>query len=263
MDTYFKDRFKNTVVVVTGAAQGIGKGVAERIYHEGGFVALVDRSEWVHDVVKDLNDGHGKALAVIADLETHQGFENALKEVKKEYGKIDVLINNVGGTIWAKPFTEYKPAEIEKEINRSLYPTLWGCRCVLPYMLTQKKGTIINISSIATKGIHRIPYSTAKGAVNSLTASLAMEYAEKNIRVNAIATGGTEAPPRKIPRNNQKMTQKETKWYKEIVAQTVASSLMKRYGTIQEQVNAITFLASEEASYITGITLPVSGGDLG
>jgi dihydroxycyclohexadiene carboxylate dehydrogenase len=99
--------------------------------------------------------------------------------------------------------------------------------------------------------------------VNALTASLAFEHAEDGIRVNAVATGGTEAPQRRIPRNTAKQSEQEAIWYQGIVDQTIASSLMHRYGTVREQVDAIMFLASEEASYITGTVLPVGGGDQG
>lgn len=96
-----------------------------------------------------------------------------------------------------------------------------------------------------------------------MTACLALETAERGIRVNATAPGGTEAPPRRIPRNANPQSDQEKIWYQQIVDQTLDSTLMKRYGTINEQVNAILFLASDEASYITGVTLPVGGGDLG
>lgn len=148
-------------------------------------------------------------------------------------------------------------------MRRSLFPTLWMCRAVLPQMLKQKGGAIVNVSSIATRGIYRIPYSASKGGVNALTASLAFEHAQDGIRVNAVATGGTEAPPRRIPRNPNKLSKKEKSWMQGIVDQTLSSSLMHRYGTIDEQVGAILFLGSDEASYITGSVLPVGGGDQG
>ena len=148
-------------------------------------------------------------------------------------------------------------------MRRSLFPTLWMCRAVLPQMLKQKGGAIVNVSSIATRGIYRIPYSASKGGVNALTASLAFEHAQDGIRVNAVATGGTEAPPRRIPRNPNKLSKKEQSWMQGIVDQTLSSSLMHRYGTIDEQVGAILFLGSDEASYITGSVLPVGGGDQG
>jgi dihydroxycyclohexadiene carboxylate dehydrogenase len=134
---------------------------------------------------------------------------------------------------------------------------------VLPQMVARQQGVIVNVSSVATRGIYRIPYSAAKGGVNALTASLAMEHAQNGIRVNAVATGGTEAPPRRVPRNAQPLSEQEQQWYQGIVDQTVASSLMHRYGTIAEQVNAILFLASSASSYITGSVLPVGGGDQG
>jgi dihydroxycyclohexadiene carboxylate dehydrogenase len=259
----FPNRFKGKVIVVTGAGQGIGKAVANRIAQEGGIVVFVDRSEIVNDVVtKACSDGL-KALAVLADLETYDGFQTVLKKAKAAFGKIDILINNVGGTIWAKPYHEYQEDQIIKEINRSLYPTLWGCRAAIPYFLEQGGGAIVNISSIATRGINRVPYSAAKGGVNAMTVSLAFEYAQQNIRINAVATGGTEAPPRIVPRNSNPMSEQEKAWYQQMVDQTIDSSLMKRYGTIDEQVSAILFLASDEASYITGTVMPVGGGDLG
>jgi len=134
---------------------------------------------------------------------------------------------------------------------------------VLPAMIERKHGVIVNVSSIATRSIYRVPYAASKGGVNALTASLAFEHAADGIRVNAVATGGTEAPARRVPRNAQQQTEQEALWYQGIVDQTKATSLMQRYGTIDEQVGAILFLASDEASYITGTVLPVGGGDQG
>ena len=170
------------------------------------------------------------------------------------------------GTIWARPYAEYEEAQIEAEIRRSLFPTLWCCRAVLPALIEGGGGAIVNVSSIATRGINRVPYAAAKGGVNALTACLAWEYAGHGIRVNAVAPGGTEAPPRRIARNavgSASQSEHEAKWWREVVEQTTASSLLHRYGTTEEQAAAILFLASDESSYITGVTLPVGGGDLG
>jgi dihydroxycyclohexadiene carboxylate dehydrogenase len=253
-------RFAGKSGVVTGAAQGIGRAVATAMAAEGGHVTLVDRSDLVHEVAAEIVAQGGHAQAVTADLER---YAECVRVMARTAGRIDILVNNVGGTIWAKPYAAYEEAEIEAEIRRSLFPTLWCCRAVLPHMLEAGGGVIVNVSSVATRGVNRAPYAAAKGGVNALTASLAFEYAPHGIRVCAVAPGGTDAPPRKIPRNTAEPTEQERGWYQQIVDQTKQSSLMHRYGTIEEQAAAILFFASDEASYITGTTLPVAGGDLG
>ena len=256
-------RFASKVAVVTGAAQGIGRATALRLAREGGSVVLVDRSELVAELRQEIEAEGGKALAVTADLESYAGAASAIERAQERFGRVDILINNVGGTIWAMPYAEYGEAQIEAEIRRSLFPTLWCCRAVLPAMIAAKGGVIVNLSSIATRGVNRVPYAAAKGGVNAVTACLAMEYAAQNIRVCGIAPGGTEAPPRRILRNPQEIGEQEKAWFREVVEQTLSSSLMHRYGTTEEQAAAILFLASDDASYITGVTLPVSGGDPG
>ena len=256
-------RFRGKAGVVTGAAQGIGRAVALAMAREGGQILLVDRSDLVHEAAGELAAAGGAGAAVTADLEHYAACCRVMDAARRQFGRIDVLINNVGGTIWAKPYAEYEEAQIEAEIRRSLFPTLWCCRAVLPAMIDAGGGVIVNVSSVATRGVNRAPYAAAKGGVNALTASLAWEYAPHGIRVCAVAPGGTEAPPRKIPRNAAAPTAQEKAWHQQIVDQTTESSLMKRYGTIEEQAAAILFFASDEASYITGVTLPVAGGDLG
>ncbi|MBA1202612.1 1,6-dihydroxycyclohexa-2,4-diene-1-carboxylate dehydrogenase [Pseudomonas capeferrum] len=251
------NRFSDKVALVTGAAQGIGRAVCWRLRAEGAQVVAVDRSELVHELA-----GEGM-LTLTADLEQHAECTRIMGQAVDRFGQLDVLVNNVGGTLWAKPFEHYQAEQIEAEVRRSLFPTLWCCHAALPYMLAREQGAIVNVSSIATRGINRVPYGAAKGGVNALTACLAFETAERGIRVNATAPGGTEAPPRRIPRNSEEQTAEEKVWYQQIVDQTLDSSLMKRYGTLDEQVGAILFLASDEASYITGVTIPVGGGDLG
>ncbi|MBV8272393.1 MAG: 1,6-dihydroxycyclohexa-2,4-diene-1-carboxylate dehydrogenase [Cupriavidus sp.] len=256
-------RFAGRTMIVTGAAQGIGRGVAMAAAAEGANVVLVDRAALVEEVTAEILATGGTAISVNADLETFAGAQAMVAAATAAFGPVDILINNVGGTIWAKPYEHYAENEIEAEIRRSLFPTLWGCRAVLPGMVERRAGVIVNVSSIATRSIHRVPYAAAKGGVNALTASLAFEHAADGIRVNAVATGGTEAPPRRVPRNTEAQSEQEAKWYQAIVDQTVASSLMHRYGTIEEQVDVILFLASDEASYMTGTVVPVGGGDLG
>lgn len=250
-------RFTDKIAVVTGAGQGIGRAVALRLRAEGASLVAADRAELVHELAEE------GSLTLTVDLEQYADCERLAAAALARFGRIDILINTVGGTIWTKPFEHYRPAEIEAEVRRSLFPTLWCCHAVLPSMLAAGGGTIVNVSSVATRGINRVPYGAAKGGVNALTACLAFETAGHGIRVNATAPGGTEAPPRRIPRNTQPQSPEESRWYQQIVDQTLDSSLMKRYGTLDEQAAAILFLASDEASYITGVTLPVGGGDLG
>jgi dihydroxycyclohexadiene carboxylate dehydrogenase len=260
----FPGRFEDKVMVVTGAAQGLGEAVATRAAREGATVALVDRSEIVHEVSEKLTGDGARTVSLIADLEQYADCAAVMSAAHERFGRIDILINNVGGTIWAKPYAHYAEEEIEAEIRRSLFPTMWCCRAVLPFMLEQHGGTIVNVSSVATRGVNRVPYAAAKGGVNALTASLALEYAGEGIRVVAAAPGGIEAPERRIPRGPAtEKSDQEKEWYQAIVDQTIGSSLLHRYGTLEEQTAPILFLASDEASYITGTRLPVAGGDLG
>ena len=257
-------RFHNQVMVVTGAAQGIGRRVAERAAEEGARLALVDRADVVHEVVEAITGQGGEAIAIQADLEAWEGAEGAMRQARERFGRIDILINNVGGAINFKPFVEFTEAEISAEITRSLMPTLWCCRAALPTMVEQGSGVIVNVSSAATRGIHRIPYSAAKGGINAVTASLAFEYADAGIRVVATAPGGTEAPPRRVSRGTpEPRNEQEQAWFQAHIDQTRQSCLFGRYGTLDEQAAPILFLASSDASYITGSVIPVAGGDQG
>ncbi|MCE0733152.1 1,6-dihydroxycyclohexa-2,4-diene-1-carboxylate dehydrogenase [Halomonas sp. G15] len=264
MSRFTDGRFNGKVMVITGAAQGIGRRVAERAATEGARLALVDRADLVQEVVAGLVEQGVDAIALQADLETWEGAAEVMAKSVEHFGRIDILINNVGGAINFKPFTEFSATEISAEINRSLMPTLWCCRAVLPTMVEQGGGVIVNVSSAATRGIHRIPYSAAKGGINAMTASLAFEYAEHGIRVVATAPGGTEAPPRKISRGTpEPRNETEQAWFQAHIDQTRQSCLFGRYGTLDEMAAPILFMASDDASYITGSVLPVAGGDQG
>ena len=251
-------------VLVTGGTGGIGTAICKKLADMGHKVATNYRNEekareWQ---ARMQSSGYDFGLAK-GDVSSPEEAAAMVRDVESTLGPIDILINNVGGTIWTKPFEHYGESEIEAEVRRSLFPTLWCCRAALPYMQEQGKGAIVNVSSIATRGVNRVPYGAAKGGVNALTQSLAMEYAQHNIRVAATAPGGTSAPPRRTPRNAAGDTAQEQAWMAEAIQQVTESTFFKRYGTLNEQVAPILFLASDEAGYITGTVLPVAGGDLG
>ena len=202
------NRFHEKVALITGAAQGIGQRVAERMAAEGAKLILVDRSELVFEVQQQLA-ATTQVLALTADLEQYDECSRVMQTAVERFGRLDVLVNNVGGTIWAKPFEHYEASQIEAEVRRSLFPTLWCCHAALPFMLEQGSGAIVNVSSIATRSLNRVPYGAAKGGVNALTACLAFETAGRGVRVIATAPGGTEAPPRRIPRIGAEQSEQE------------------------------------------------------
>jgi dihydroxycyclohexadiene carboxylate dehydrogenase len=257
-------QFSGKSIVVTGAAQGIGRACALRFAREGGSVVVADCVDPpARAVVDEIRASGGIAEAYIADLSTSAGARGLMATACTLFGRIDVSVHNVGGTIWAKPYWEYSDAQIEAEIQRSLWPTLWCCRAVLPIMLGQKSGSIINIGSVATRGIHRVPYSAAKGAVQALTTCLAMETATLGVRVNCVAPGGTVVTDRTVPRPSGELTEADRAGFAAVLQQTMRDTPQGRFGTVEEQAAAVAFLASDEASYITGQTLYVAGGGVG
>ncbi|MFW7347767.1 MAG: 1,6-dihydroxycyclohexa-2,4-diene-1-carboxylate dehydrogenase [Pigmentiphaga sp.] len=257
-------RFGGKIAVVTGAAQGIGRSTAMQLAREGAMVVLADRAEReCMAVLDEIRGAGGEAQAMLADLESHEDTAALFQGVVDTFGKIDVSIHNVGGTIWAKPYWEYEPGQIEREIARSLWPTLWSCHTVSAIMARQRFGAIVNVGSIATRGIHRVPYSAAKGGVHALTACLAMELASYEVRVNCVAPGGVDGGPRSIPRNPALPSGQELVWRQAVRDQTLRDTPQGRFGQPDEIAVAICFLASGEASYITGQTLFVGGGAIG
>lgn len=254
----------NKIAVVTGSAQSIGKACALRFAEEGTKVIVADRVAAQADLtVEEIKQAGGQAISCIVDLETSAGARQMVAESIAEYGHIDIAVHNVGGTIWAKPFWQYTDEEIEKEINRSLWPTLWCCRAVIEHMRERQQGSIVNVGSVATRGINRVPYSAAKGGVQAITTCLAMELADDNIRVNCVAPGGVDVGERAIPRNPSPTTEEDILGMNAVVEQTLRDTPMKRFGTPAELAAAVVFLASEEASYMTGQTLFVAGGGIG
>ena len=127
-------RLKGKICVVTGAGQGIGRAVARRLGQEGGRIVVADRVDEGASRVTDELTGHGvEAIKAIVDLSTYSGAEALMAQTMAAFGRIDVLVNNVGGTIWMKPFHLYSEEEIKMERERPLLPSLWCCRAVLPH----------------------------------------------------------------------------------------------------------------------------------
>jgi len=255
-------RFAGKVCVVTGAAQGIGKATALCMAAEGGQLVLVDRAtEAAQAALAQVLALGARATLVTADLETHAGAQEMVRAALAFGGRIDVSVHNVGGTIWMKPFWEYEPEAIEKEISRSLWPTLWCCREVIPVMRAQGRGSIVNLGSPVTRGgVYRVPYAAAKGGVHAMTACMAAELGDSGVRVNCVAPGAMDNADRVVPRNPEPLTEQEKGWIADMYQRTVGEATLGRKGRAEEVAAAICFLASDDASYITGQVLSAAGG---
>jgi len=262
-------RLEDKVCVVTGAGQGIGRATARRLGQEGGKIVVADRVDAsASETMSQLRDHGVDAAKVLVDLAAFAGAQTLMSAARNAYGRIDVLVNNVGGTIWIKPFHLYTAQEVELELQRSLYPTMWCCLAVLPIMMEQKSGSIVNVGSQSTRGLYRLPYATAKGGIVALSKVLAMEYGRHGIRVNTMAPGGTEITDRVTPRQfiepgvmADDGTEEATEEYRREMAEDIRNQqALRRRGLPDEQAAAIAFLASDDASFITGQVINCSGG---
>jgi dihydroxycyclohexadiene carboxylate dehydrogenase len=260
-------RLKGKVCIVTGAGQGIGRATAKRLGQEGGTVVVADRVEdSASQTLAELHDHGVDAIKVLADVSCFSGAQALMEQTLAAYGRIDVLVNNVGGTIWIKPYHLYTEGEVKLELERSLYPTLWCCLAALPAMMRQQSGSIINVGSQSTRGLYRLPYAASKGGILALTKVLAMEYGRYGIRINTMAPGGTEIPDRVTPRQFIKpgvMAEEdpaEAEYRREMAEDIRNQQALRRRGLPEEQAAAIAFLASDDASFVTGQVINCSGG---
>jgi NAD(P)-dependent dehydrogenase (short-subunit alcohol dehydrogenase family) len=260
-------RFEGKVCVVTGAGQGIGRATARRLGQEGGKIVVADRiDESATEAVTELSDSGVESIKALVDVSTFAGARELMRIARAGYGRIDVLVNNVGGTIWIKPYHLYSEDEVKLELERSLYPTLWCCLAALPVMMEQRSGSIVNIGSQSTRGLYRLPYAASKGGIVALTKVLAMEYGSHGIRVNAVAPGGTEITDRVTLRQLIRpgvMAEDgpDSEKYRLEMTQDIRNQqALRRRGLPQEQAAAVAFLASNDASFITGQIINCSGG---
>ncbi|MDE2937990.1 MAG: SDR family NAD(P)-dependent oxidoreductase [Chloroflexota bacterium] len=261
-------RFEGQVAVVTGAGQGIGAATARRLAQEGAAVVIGDMVEASSQRVCDeLREFGGEAAYCLGELSKWENAQRLMAFAQEQFGQIDVLANVAGGTIWFQSFQYYTPEQIQAEIDKSFWTAVWCCRAVLPYMIEQKSGAIVNVATHAVTGAFRVPYAAAKAGQIGLTTSLSREVAPLGIRVNCMAPSGTLAEDRVTPRNYgisadpPELPQEELDLQETYRQQTRLSEIpMGRRGEADEQAAAIAFLASHDASYITGQVLAVGGG---
>ncbi|HXG36992.1 MAG TPA: SDR family NAD(P)-dependent oxidoreductase [Dehalococcoidia bacterium] len=261
-------RFAGKIAIVAGAGQGIGSAAARRLAQEGATVVVADIVEASAErICRQLQEHGARASAFIGDLSEREATQALMSYTKETYGRIDVLVNIVGGTIWWRSFQYYEPQQIELEIKKSFWPSMWLCWSVLPYMIEQRSGSIVNIGTHAVVGRFRVPYAAAKGGVLGLTTSLARELAPLGIRINYVAPSSGVAEDRVIPRDYgvrlspHDIPAEEKKAIERYMKEERPLEIpMGRPGLAEEQAAAIAFLASDDASYITGQVLPVGGG---
>jgi dihydroxycyclohexadiene carboxylate dehydrogenase len=269
-------RFIGKVVIVAGAGQGIGRASARRFGEEGASVMVADIVEAsANKVAEELSAAGVPNATFVGDLCVLKDCQALMARCKERFGRIDVLAVIVGGTIWAQPFQYYTPEQIEAEVHRSFWAPMWLCRAVLPYMIEQRAGAIVNLATSAVVSRYRVPYAAAKGGVIALSTSLSKEVARYGIRVNVVAPHGTDADDRVTPRTHGvdiKATELPPEEAEERdrffggngvfgVGDSVRQEVpMGRKAVAEEQAAAIAFLASDDASYITGQVLPVTGG---
>jgi dihydroxycyclohexadiene carboxylate dehydrogenase len=261
-------RFAGKIAIVAGSGQGIGRAAARRLAQEGATVVAADIVESTAQRVADELRAFGaSASPYVGDLSQVENCQALMARAKDEYGRIDVLVNIVGGNIWWRLFEHYEPDQIVKEVNKNFWPTMWLCWSVLPYMIEQQSGAIVNIATHAVVSQYRLPYAASKAGIMGLTTSLSKEVAKHGIRVNCVVPHGTEADDRVVPghygvdveSNPIPPEQEEArrKFQREIPDKEIP---MGRRARAEEQASAIAFLASDDASYISGQVLPVGGG---
>jgi 3-oxoacyl-[acyl-carrier protein] reductase len=237
---------KDKIAIVTGAGQGIGLGIAKKLAQEGCNVVVADLNEESANLAaKELTALGVKTLAVKCDVSSKPDVDSMAAKVKQTFGSVDILVNNAGIYPF-KAFAEMTEADWDKILNINLKGNYMVTQATLG--LLKDSGKIISISSVASMlGMSGLSaYCASKAGINGLTRALAIELAPRKITVNAIAPGAVNTPGAAAP--------------DEVKQQTLAAIPLKRMGEPEDIANLVAFLASDEASYITGQVIAVDGG---
>jgi 2-hydroxycyclohexanecarboxyl-CoA dehydrogenase len=242
-------KLDDKVAIVTGAGRGIGRGIVEKLAAESARVVVSDIDEGSARKTAEAIGGESVGLRV--DVTSKESVEAMVREVMNRFGRVDVLVNNAG---WDKVqlFLESDESDWEKVIAINLYGTLHCCKAVLPVMVAQGYGKVVNIGSDAGRvgSSGEAVYSAAKGGIIAFTKTLAREMARYKINVNCVCPGPADTPLfAEIGQENPKL--------REALQKAIP---FRRLARPEDIASAVAFLASDEAEYITGQTLSVSGG---
>ncbi len=242
-------KLDNKIAVVTGAAQGIGKVIAMHLVQKGASLVLCDINlEMAKEAAREIEEAGGKCLALKSDVSNMQDAEKIIKEAVEHFGSLDILVNNAGITK-DNVLIRMKEEQWDQVMAVNLKGTFNVTRAAIKVMMRKKSGKIVNIASITglMGNAGQANYSASKAGVIGFTKSIAREYADRGITVNAVAPGFIEtAMTDAIPERERE----------ELIRQIP----VKKLGTPEDVANAVSFLASEEASYITGQVIGVNGG---
>ena len=246
------NRLEGKVAVVTGGNAGIGEAVAKCFAEEGASVVVTGRRQQELDrVVSVIRYGKGKALAVAGSVTDEAHAQEVARRTLDSFGRIDILVNNAGIGDFGKRLHEVDDAAWTGVLDVNVTGVFRMTRAVVPQMLKQGRGAIVNISSIASLvGLPTSPaYAASKGALDALTRALAIDYAKDGIRCNAVNPGlintPMAAPLMADPERLQPI---------------MAQYAIRRPGTPEEVAHLVLYLASDEAAWVTGATFPIDGG---
>ncbi len=248
-----RKKLSDKVVLITGGAQGMGKATAMLFAENGVRVALTDIDETkLNETVNDIKAKGGSVIGIQADVTNSSEIEEMLNTVLDSYSTVDILVNNAG-ILRRTKIIDIPEDEWDLVIDVNLKSVFLCSRAVLPIMIKQKKGKIINMSSSAGRSVSTIGgahYTASKAGVLGFTRHLAKEVAQYNINVNAVCPGLIDTEMVRLTCAKEKI-----EWYEK-------SFPISRLGEPAEVADLILFLASEESSYITGASIDINGGDL-